>query len=168
MTDMSCLATRFKYLREQVLHLSQEQMAALLGLNRSALSQIERGANRPSHLLLKALQHIFGVRIEWLLTGQGQIFSPAQEILQKLLYTYTPQELVSAALSLDKTVSLPMAAETFARYNAQSSELQRMIAYLTALWRQSDAEHRSWIKIQFARAFPEYRQKQQQNTTKGH
>jgi transcriptional regulator with XRE-family HTH domain len=51
--------------------LTQEGMGEKLGLDRGTISKIERGENAPTAKTLIALREIFGVSIDWILTGEG-------------------------------------------------------------------------------------------------
>ncbi len=55
--------------------LTQKVFAASLGIVQGYLSGIERGKKIPSHTLLMALCHIYGVREEWLSGGNGARFA---------------------------------------------------------------------------------------------
>jgi repressor LexA len=55
--------------------LTQKAFAASLGIVQGYLSGIERGKKIPSHTLLMALCHIYGVRAEWLSGGNGAKFA---------------------------------------------------------------------------------------------
>jgi len=51
--------------------LNQGQMGKLLGLDQGTVSKMERGENEPTAKTLRLLRKIFGVNIDWILTGQG-------------------------------------------------------------------------------------------------
>ena len=51
--------------------LSQQKLAALLGLDYTTVSRLERGINPPSGLTLAAYEQEFGVPRKWILTGRG-------------------------------------------------------------------------------------------------
>src|SRR6266480_1976283 len=58
--------------------LTQKAFAASLGIVQGYLSGIERGKKIPSHTLLMALCHIYGVREEWLAGGNDAKFAETQ------------------------------------------------------------------------------------------
>jgi len=73
------IGQRLKKLREE-LNLSQGKMANLLGVSQSALSKWESGKREiPIGVLIK-LKQKFNVNLNWLLSGQGDMFLPPQEI----------------------------------------------------------------------------------------
>jgi transcriptional regulator with XRE-family HTH domain len=51
--------------------LTQEDLGEKLGLDRGTISKIERGENAPTVKTLIALREIFGVSVDWVLTGKG-------------------------------------------------------------------------------------------------
>ncbi len=65
---------RLKYLREFVLEMSQAEFSDKLGIKRNSLSNYERGIREMNYELLMKLKNIFGVNINWLLTGEGKMF----------------------------------------------------------------------------------------------
>ena len=69
---------RIKNLRKE-LGLSQLDFASKLEISRSALSKIESGENNPSDQTVKLICQEFGVRREWLLTGEEPKRLPPDE-----------------------------------------------------------------------------------------
>ena len=69
---------RIKSLRKE-LSLSQIEFSSKLEISRSALSKIESGENNPSDQTIKLICSEFGVRREWLLTGQEPMRLPPDE-----------------------------------------------------------------------------------------
>ena len=66
---------RLKKLRE-ILDLSQGKLARILGVSQSAVSKWEAGERDiPTAVLLKLKQQL-GVNLDWLLSGEGEMFSP--------------------------------------------------------------------------------------------
>jgi len=69
-------------LRER-LGYSQKEFADMLSIKQQSLSKYESGAlNIPDRLKVELLQ--YGVRIEWLLTGEGEIFVTPASIGERL------------------------------------------------------------------------------------
>jgi transcriptional regulator with XRE-family HTH domain len=50
--------------------LKQEELAEMLKINRSTLSNIESGKTPPSAQSLKEMKKIFNISIDWILTGE--------------------------------------------------------------------------------------------------
>ena len=63
---MYCLTERLKRLR-QSMHLSQEQLARLLGVDRSTISSYESDVRQPPLDTLSRIADVFGVSTDYLL-----------------------------------------------------------------------------------------------------
>ena len=66
---------RVKILRKDHLRITLEEFGSRIGIQKSAVSKIERGENSLSEQLIKLISHEFGVREEWLRTGEGDMFA---------------------------------------------------------------------------------------------
>jgi len=53
------------------------------GLSKAMISETEAGKNKPSPNLMLALIKLFNVNINWLLTGEGEIYQKPGEVKQK-------------------------------------------------------------------------------------
>jgi SOS-response transcriptional repressor LexA len=72
------IGERFRDLRK-TLKKRQIDVANDLGLNASAISQIESGKINPSIENMRQLWKIYGVDLHWLITGSGTMFSESRE-----------------------------------------------------------------------------------------
>ena len=68
-----CFEERLKYLRSE-LGLSQTDMAKLMGVSLRVYHRYEKGEQKPSYEKLIPLVKKFNVNINWLLTGEGEMF----------------------------------------------------------------------------------------------
>ena len=66
MVSVSILSTRLKELREN-LHLRQDQVAQLMGVNKNAISTYENGTREPSLGMLVRLARLYRVSTDYLL-----------------------------------------------------------------------------------------------------
>ncbi len=66
MVSVSLLSTRLKELREN-LHLRQDQVAQLMGVNKNAISTYENGTREPSLGMLVRLASLYRVSTDYLL-----------------------------------------------------------------------------------------------------
>ena len=66
MVSISILSTRLKELRED-LHLRQDQVAQLMGVNKNAISTYENGTREPSLGMLVRLATLYRVSTDYLL-----------------------------------------------------------------------------------------------------
>lgn len=72
-----------------VKNLSSSQFADLLGVQRSNISHILSGRNKPSlDFILKISEHFPSVSIEWLLKGKGEMFN-----LEEKNFATSPSQL---------------------------------------------------------------------------
>ena len=67
------LGKRIKTIREER-HMRQKQFAAYLGISGSLLSQIESGQKKPVYELLYKLMKKYNVSLDWIFSGQGEMF----------------------------------------------------------------------------------------------
>lgn len=66
---------RVKDVRKQA-GLTQDEFGAKLGIQKSAVSKIERGENAVSDQVRLMICQSFDIREEWLRTGEGEKFAP--------------------------------------------------------------------------------------------
>ena len=59
--------------------LTLKQLGNIIGISESAVSNIERGRNKPSGSTLILLCEKLGINREWLETGEGEMFAPDAE-----------------------------------------------------------------------------------------
>lgn len=69
---------RIKEVRES--HgLSMRAFGERVGIGGSSVMRIESGANNPSEQTIRAICSEFGVRRDWLETGEGEMYAPVME-----------------------------------------------------------------------------------------
>lgn len=66
--------TRIKYLRKDVLKMTQDDFSSRIGLSRNFIAQIETGAKTPSDRTVNDICREFNVNEEWIRTGKGEMF----------------------------------------------------------------------------------------------
>ena len=69
---------RIKELRK-TLGLTQQEFADKIGVKRNTVGQYEIGRNVPTDTVISLICKEFEVSKEWLLAGDGKMFSPAPE-----------------------------------------------------------------------------------------
>lgn len=83
--------------------LTLKQLGTLLGISESAVSNIERGRNKPSGSTLMLLCDNLGVNREWLETGKGDMFQPHpqddQALVDQLVQAYHGSPILRAILT---------------------------------------------------------------------
>jgi transcriptional regulator with XRE-family HTH domain len=65
---------RLKYFRNTQ-NITISELSAKTGLSKGMISETETGKNKPSPNLMLALLNIYGLNLNWLLTGEGEILS---------------------------------------------------------------------------------------------
>lgn len=79
---------RIKKLRRN-LDLTQQEFAERISVSRANIGKYETGISEPSAAVLSLICREFGVREEWLRTGEGEMFKPKpSDILDQLAYKY--------------------------------------------------------------------------------
>ena len=68
--------TRIKFLRKNS-GLTQEKFAERIGLKQNSIALIESGKRNISDQTILSICREFGVREEWLRTGEGEMYAPA-------------------------------------------------------------------------------------------
>lgn len=67
------MRNRIKELRRQ-LNLSQEEFGKKIGVTRGVIANIENGRVEPKELTLSMISKTFSVDVDWLKTGEGEMF----------------------------------------------------------------------------------------------
>lgn len=101
---MDAINERFRYLRKS-LGLSQEEFAAKAHRPRSEITNIEYGKTTPKAAVISSICATYGVREEWLLTGEGYMKAPKtdeEEIAE--LVGQAPNSSSEFKLSVIKTI----------------------------------------------------------------
>ena len=99
------LGLRLRTLREQR-SLNQIDVAEAVGISRTHLTKIEGDEGRPGRETLMALATFFGVSLDWLATGHGQIkmaqasAQNEREALLLMAFRLLPEEEASPLLQM--------------------------------------------------------------------
>ena len=84
----------------KVLGLTMEQFGARIGMGKSSVSKIEKGANSTTDQTIKSICREFGVSEKWLRTGEGEMFDQSTESsLDRLAAEYHLDEREKAIIS---------------------------------------------------------------------
>ena len=73
------------------LNLSQREFGERIGLTRAAIASYEYGTANPTGIALTAIEKEYGVRHEWLTTGEGEMFEPGRQenkMVRAMMETY--------------------------------------------------------------------------------
>lgn len=73
--------TRIKYVRKEIAKLTLVQFGERIGVSAASVSAIELGKNNPSDQTVKSICREFGIREEWLRTGEDPMYTlPENEV----------------------------------------------------------------------------------------
>jgi DNA-binding XRE family transcriptional regulator len=78
---------RLKFLRIEVLKLSQSELAKEIEFKQSSYSEVERGVNKISKRLTLSIKEKFSVNPDWIYTGEGEMFiseKPKADLSERL------------------------------------------------------------------------------------
>jgi transcriptional regulator with XRE-family HTH domain len=109
--DVCEMNERIKELRKS-LKLTQDEFGLRIGIKKSSLSQMENGIHGVTEQAVKIICREFGVREEWLRTGEGDMYPPLdrkQEIAKLTKQLLLEEEdsfknrLISALAKLDES-----------------------------------------------------------------
>ena len=67
---------RIKYLRKEILHLTQQEFSEALNISRSNMGNIETGQISLTERVISDICEKYSVNEEWLRTGEGEMFVP--------------------------------------------------------------------------------------------
>ncbi len=148
------IGSQIKKIRE-FFNLSQVLFAQELGITQAHVSKIEHGLEKPSEQLLLALCWRFGIRKEWIMTGDGKMLLDIDIYLRHILELYGEEICRESAVYLklqnEAAMGFPSEQEGIA-----DEEFLEMIHYLMKLWKTGNRDMQGWIKIQFKEAFPKF------------
>lgn len=72
---------RIKHVRKEIAKMTLEQFGAKIGISASACSYIEKGINNPSDQTIRSICREFGIREDWLRTGENPMYAlPENEV----------------------------------------------------------------------------------------
>ncbi len=123
---------RIKQIRER-LNLSQAELGARIGLNRSSISNLEKGERRITEKHIKLLCSELNINESWLRTGEGDMFQTADghslDALEKLhpMHTLT-RAFVEALISMppeQEAVFVQLVHDVAARVRAADYDAAR-------------------------------------------
>lgn len=66
---MDSIGERIKYLRKEILEITQKEFGSQIGLKPNSVSDIESGKNNPTEQTIKAICREFNISYIWLIEG---------------------------------------------------------------------------------------------------
>lgn len=83
---------RLKAVRKE-LKLSQEKFGEKLGVEKSAISQLEGDRNKLTGQMIRSICREYKVRYDWLVYGDGEMFEDLSGVMDKLCIEYDCDEM---------------------------------------------------------------------------
>lgn len=76
-------------------HLTQAKFAESIGISRPALSAIESGITKPSMPILFVIEFKYNYRHEWILTGDGEIYTDPLKVKEPQAFYKTSDRVLN-------------------------------------------------------------------------
>jgi len=70
------IVKRIMYLRKNILNLTQPAFAEAIGYSQTYVSLLEKGKRELTGDLIVNVAHTYNISEDWLLSGEGELFSP--------------------------------------------------------------------------------------------
>ena len=115
---------RIKYLREEILKITQEEFSSKIQLSRNFIAQIETGKKKPSERTIRDICKEFGVNGEWIRTGKGDMFPKRTRNQQIMDFVNTVME--SADGSFEKRFFLALTKLNESDWEALNNIIQKI------------------------------------------
>ena len=93
---MNTIGERFKHFRNELLRLSQKELANELELSSQAISGIENNKNLPATQTLIKLIVKYNLNINWLLTGEDEMLISYENVRKSDLDKKVEQKIAEA------------------------------------------------------------------------
>ena len=103
---MKSFGNRIKYLRKQILNLTQVQFAERLSLTGSAVTGWEKNNRYPTNSTIKHISKEFNVNYNWLVYGTGEIFEKTdddffEQLIEKYNLSDAKIKIIKAIINSD-------------------------------------------------------------------
>ncbi len=158
---MESIGERIKNIRINN-NLTQAEFGESVGVTQGYITKVESGKNPPSDQLIITISLRFGVREEWLRTGEEPMYQPAEKAAEEILDRYGV-DFIRIALEKAKARGLYGDLQPKDIIPVEDIELNQIICYLTDTWKNGDQRIKNWLSIQFEKSFPEFNEYLQKN-----
>ncbi|QTL99745.1 helix-turn-helix domain-containing protein [Iocasia frigidifontis] len=144
---------RLKTLRKKY-NLTQKELAIRLRIGQSTVATVEKTGNL-SDQFIYILSKEFGIREEWIKTGEGEMKKSPEEIIQEAVNKLSPEK---AKKELHKFLSKMDGEDEILdpRQEKDKPEFIRILDYLKKKYYDSDRDMQGWLTVEIKNAFPEY------------
>jgi transcriptional regulator with XRE-family HTH domain len=150
---MKFIGSRIKELR-LFLKMTQEEFAAVLGVDRSHISKVENEIDRPSKQLIILICEMFCINKEWLMGNDNvDIRSNVEEYLQTKMNILGKEQFFISIEKIKKSID---ATNLNCDSITSDPEITNIINYIKEIGIFNDKDRQAWLKIQFKEAFPKF------------
>jgi transcriptional regulator with XRE-family HTH domain len=150
---MKSVGARFKELR-QSLKMTQEEFAAMLGVDRSHISKVESETDRPSQQLIILICEVFCINKEWLMgKNDVEIQVNIEDYLQNKMNILGKEPFLMAIEKIKKANGL---TDFECESVTLDPEITDIVKYIKEIGLLADKDRHAWLKIQFKEAFPKF------------
>jgi len=144
------------------LGLNQGEFSREIKISQTTVSRVESGEKKPSKAFLNAMMVRYAVNPDWILTGEGAMFTRAEDYIIKGLDLFGEKEM---SVGLNKILKNPR----FAKFrllleadelvgNEIDDELGAYLLYIINNWREGERKQH-WVMGQLEMAFREVKEK---------
>lgn len=98
---MCSIGERLKYLRKEILGLTQEELGKIFNITKSGISLLELNQRTLSSKHINALYNLYGVNKSWLKYGTGDVFMQVNEHSKPFEFADTSSTFLHIELLLE-------------------------------------------------------------------
>ena len=120
---------RIKFIRKEK-KLTMEAFGKRIGVNKTSISMIESGQNKPSGRTIRAICREFNIREEWLVNGTGEIYeinATLDALIQEFGFGEREKHLAELFLTLDankRNIALEYVSEVVDALNSKKLRME--------------------------------------------
>ncbi|NLY90467.1 MAG: helix-turn-helix transcriptional regulator [Firmicutes bacterium] len=151
------IGKRIQQFREK-LGLNQGEFSREIKISQTTVSRVESGEKKPSKAFLNAMMVRYAVNPNWILTGEGAMFTRAEDYILKGLELFGEKEM---SVALTKILKNPQFAKFRLLLEAGElvsddidEELAAYLLYIIKNWREGERKQH-WVMGQLEMAFRE-------------
>lgn len=132
------------------LGLNQREFAEKLGLSQSNISEWKKGRSSPTFKILKDMNKLFGISVDWLLTGEGEMFldkESSSQVNEKTTPYHIPEtkQMINTAIPKPELIDCPSCSILLSENERLRGENQELRAENKNLIRQAGIAEGKYI-----------------------
>jgi transcriptional regulator with XRE-family HTH domain len=150
-SEYPTIAKRIRYIRKY-LGLTQKDFSEALGVGQSTIASIENNINNPSKQIIYNINKQFGIRKEWLISGEGEMEKSNEEIIQEAIKKVNNYSEAEKAF-------LHIMANINQNNDNKKSNFYKLMHSLLIAYQKADRDTQGYIMIQLKKSFSEFLEK---------